>query len=47
MAPLSPRARLASQNRNKLAELRAGLPDWEIEPLHVAGWPEETGETYE
>ena len=41
------RARLASQNANKLAELRAALPDWRIEPLAADGWPEETGETYE
>jgi XTP/dITP diphosphohydrolase len=47
VAPLRTRARLASQNRNKLAELRAGLPDWEIEPLAADGWPDETGETYE
>jgi XTP/dITP diphosphohydrolase len=42
-----PRARLASQNANKLAELRAALPGWEIEPLEADGWPEETGATYE
>ena len=41
------RARLASQNANKLAELRAALPGWELEPLVVDGWPEETGATYE
>jgi XTP/dITP diphosphohydrolase len=39
-------ARLASQNPNKLAELRAALPGWEIEPLEADGWPEETGATY-
>jgi XTP/dITP diphosphohydrolase len=41
------RAALASQNRNKLAELRAALPDWRIEPVEADGWPDETGETYE
>jgi XTP/dITP diphosphohydrolase len=40
------RARLASQNPNKLAELRAGLPGWRIEPLEARGWPEETGASY-
>jgi XTP/dITP diphosphohydrolase len=40
------RARLASQNANKLAELRAALPGWELEPLEAEGWPEETGATY-
>ena len=39
-------ARLASQNRNKLAELRDGLPGWKLEPLEAEDWPEETGETY-
>jgi len=40
------RAVLASGNRHKLEELREALPDWEIEPLDVDDWPEETGETY-
>jgi len=40
-------ARLASQNRNKLAELRAALPGWRIEPIDADGWPDETGATYE
>ena len=40
------RAVLASGNRHKLEELRAALPDWEIEPLEADGWPEEIGETY-
>jgi XTP/dITP diphosphohydrolase len=39
-------AKLASQNRNKLAELRDGLPDWRLDPLEADDWPEETGETY-
>ncbi|MBV8079479.1 MAG: non-canonical purine NTP pyrophosphatase [Actinobacteria bacterium] len=41
------RALLASQNANKLAELRAMLPDWEIEPLVADDYPEETGASYE
>jgi XTP/dITP diphosphohydrolase len=41
------RASFASQNANKLAELRAALPGWELEPLATDGWPEETGATYE
>ena len=41
------KATLASQNRNKLGELRAALPDWEIEPLAALEWPTEDGETYE
>jgi XTP/dITP diphosphohydrolase len=41
------RALLASQNRNKLAELRDGLPGWEVDALDADGWPEETGATYE
>ena len=40
-------ALLASQNRNKLEELRAALPGWEIEPLVADDWPPEDGETYE
>ena len=36
----------ASQNANKLAELRDGLPGWELAPLAAGDWPEETGETY-
>jgi XTP/dITP diphosphohydrolase len=38
--------RLASQNRNKLRELSALLPDWELEPLDADDYPPETGETY-
>ncbi len=44
---MTPRARLASQNANKLAELREALPGWKIEPLDAAEWPAETGTTYE
>ncbi len=39
-------ARLASQNRNKLDELRHGLPGWEIELLAVGDYPPEDGATY-
>jgi XTP/dITP diphosphohydrolase len=38
--------RLASQNRNKLRELSALLPDWELEQLDADEYPAETGETY-
>lgn len=38
-------ALLASGNPGKLAELRALLPDWRVEPLEEEG-PEETGESY-
>jgi XTP/dITP diphosphohydrolase len=41
------KALLASRNPHKLGELRAALPDWELEPLEASGWPEETGATYE
>jgi XTP/dITP diphosphohydrolase len=37
---------LASKNRDKLAELRHALPDWEIELLDVPDEPEETGGTF-
>jgi XTP/dITP diphosphohydrolase len=37
---------LASRNRNKLRELSALLPDWELEPLDADDYPPETGETY-
>jgi XTP/dITP diphosphohydrolase len=47
VAALKRRARLASQNANKLAELRAALPDWELSPLASDAFPEETGATYE
>ena len=40
------RARLASKNENKLRELRAALPDWELELLDTDGYPPETGSTY-
>jgi len=37
---------LASQNANKLAELREGLPGWDLAPLVADEWPAETGSTY-
>ena len=36
----------ASRNAGKLRELRALLPDWEIEPLGEVEMPEETGATF-
>lgn len=43
MAPL---ARLCSRNANKLRELRAALPAWQIELLGTEDFPPETGATY-
>jgi XTP/dITP diphosphohydrolase len=41
------RARLASGNRHKLEELRAALPDWELELLEPdREYPPEEGATY-
>ena len=40
------KARLCSQNRNKLRELAALLPGWELELLDVDGYPEETADSY-
>ena len=40
------KALLASQNAHKLAELREGLPGWDLEALVADDYPEETGETY-
>lgn len=40
------RARLASGNEHKLAELRAALPGWEIDLLGASEFPEETGASY-
>jgi XTP/dITP diphosphohydrolase len=37
---------LASQNRNKLRELSALLPDWKLEPLDAADYPPESSKTY-
>ena len=39
-------ARLSSKNRNKLRELRAALPGWEVELLGADEYPPEVGETY-
>jgi XTP/dITP diphosphohydrolase len=40
------KARLCSRNPHKLDELRAALPDWELELLDVDDYPPETGATY-
>ena len=40
------KARLASRNANKLRELAALLPGWELEPLDAGVYPPEEGETY-
>ena len=40
------RARLASQNANKLREVAALLPGWELEPLDAEDYPPEAGSTY-
>jgi XTP/dITP diphosphohydrolase len=42
----APRARLASGNPHKLAELRSALPGWEIELLERIDFPPETGATF-
>jgi XTP/dITP diphosphohydrolase len=39
-------ARLSSKNEGKLRELRAALPEWEIELLGADDYPPETGATY-
>ena len=39
-------ARLASRNANKLRELSALLPGWELEPLDAEDYPPEDGSTY-
>ena len=38
--------RLCSQNRNKLRELSALLPGWELELLDADGYPEEGSDSY-
>ncbi|MHB8642085.1 MAG: non-canonical purine NTP pyrophosphatase [Gaiellaceae bacterium] len=40
------RARLASKNPGKLRELRALLPEWQLEALDADDYPPEDGETY-
>jgi XTP/dITP diphosphohydrolase len=40
------KAALASHNENKLRELAALLPGWELELLGAAEFPEESGSTY-
>jgi XTP/dITP diphosphohydrolase len=39
-------ARLASQNRHKLTELRRALPDWELDLLDAGALPPENGSSY-
>ena len=43
---MAPVARLCSHNDDKLRELRAALPEWEIELLGAEDFPPETGATY-
>lgn len=40
------KAKLASGNEHKLAELRAALPGWELELLDANEFPDETGASY-
>jgi XTP/dITP diphosphohydrolase len=40
------KAKLASGNEYKLAELRAALPGWDLELLDADEFPEETGASY-
>ena len=40
------KVRLCSQNRNKLRELAALLPEWELELLGADGYPEEADDSY-
>lgn len=40
------KARLASQNPHKLAELQRALPGWELELLGAETFPPEEGDTY-
>jgi len=40
------KAKLASRNEHKLAELRAALPGWELELLEANEFPDETGASY-
>jgi XTP/dITP diphosphohydrolase len=37
---------LASKNQNKVRELRAALPDWQVEPLDAPDAPDESGPTF-
>lgn len=37
---------LASKNENKLRELRAALPDWQVELLDTPDAPDESGSTF-
>jgi XTP/dITP diphosphohydrolase len=38
---------LCSRNEHKLRELRAALPEWDIQPLDADDYPEEAADTYE
>ncbi len=38
---------LCSQNEHKLRELRAALPEWDVQPLDANDYPDETADTYE
>jgi XTP/dITP diphosphohydrolase len=40
------KAKLASQNENKLRELQHAMPGWELELLDADDYPPETGATY-
>jgi XTP/dITP diphosphohydrolase len=40
------RAKLASENENKLRELRYAMPGWELELLDAHDYPPESGATY-
>jgi XTP/dITP diphosphohydrolase len=43
---VAPVARLCSHNRDKLRELRAALPGWEVDLLGAGELPPEEGESY-
>lgn len=43
---MAPVAKLCSTNQGKLRELRAALPEWEIDLLGAAEYPPEAGDTY-
>lgn len=47
MAELHPTLVLCSRNEHKLRELRAVLPEWDVQPLDADDYPEETAQTYE
>ncbi len=43
---MAPVAKLCSHNRDKLRELRAALPAWEVDLLDAGAFPPEEGQTY-